>query len=331
MEGDMFGGFSPFSYQQIAEVGRSLKERATTLFSPKTPSTSRSREMIVSPIEISPIGTPSRDELNDLRLEIQNSSSGSAGSVDRALIVASALAHRRTEVMVRNGMQQLARLEDTVSNQARTIGRLNDSVADLQIEASAQRAATARLRRGLKENTQQLRDSIARCQAEKRAQDELIARQQSAIESMQRSRSQRDFYVDSAIVVACYITVNLSLVDVPLRLLLRPVPSPRMHRFSRQLLKLILLCYLFIRGRRMATSVGLHNNVGSASNYASLFMRALQLARLRMQPSTDRVPPPVSPVDRTPTRPSHLTRVTEFFSGSPLTSITATPSQWSAD
>jgi hypothetical protein len=42
--------------------------------------------------------------------------------------------------------------------------------------------------------------------ADKRAQDELIARQQDAIESMQRRRGQRDFYVDSAIVVACYIT-----------------------------------------------------------------------------------------------------------------------------
>jgi hypothetical protein len=38
MEGDTFDVFSPLSYQRIAEVGRSLRERATTLFSPKTPS-----------------------------------------------------------------------------------------------------------------------------------------------------------------------------------------------------------------------------------------------------------------------------------------------------
>jgi hypothetical protein len=85
MEGDTFDVFSPLSYQRIAEVGRSLRERATTLFSPKTPSEfallhivkkahlpepsaeSRSREILLSPYS-SPLGTPSRDELNDLRV-----------------------------------------------------------------------------------------------------------------------------------------------------------------------------------------------------------------------------------------------------------------------
>ena len=51
----------------------------------------------------------------------------------------------------------------------------------------------------------------------------------------------------------------MSLVDVPLRLLLRPVPGPRMHRFARQLFKLVLLCFLYARGRRTAAAFGVHN------------------------------------------------------------------------
>lgn len=234
--------------------------------------------------------------------------------------------------MVKHGMQQLSRLQETVAHQSQTIENLNDSVSELHIEASVQRDATARLRRSLQENTQLLRDSIMRYQEDKKAQDSLIAQQQSAIEMLQLRRCKRDFVVDGILAIVCLGVANITLIDAPLRFLLRIVPPGRFRNFLRQLVKLILVAAMFLQSRRLAVGVGLHSSCGSPAAYLTHVLRVFQrLQRHTASASPGRAPlaAPPTPARAPPATPARS--ALPQFLGSPIFAGVVTPSQWTAD
>ena len=53
--------------------------------------------------------------------------------------------------------------------------------------------------------------------------------------------------------------MNISLIDLPIRLLLRWLPRRRLQTFLRQLIKLAILVPMFLRARGLAMAVGLHS------------------------------------------------------------------------
>lgn len=339
----LLGLLSPAGRRDIWSYGKQLSDKAQSLFSPKLPSSPMFEEHATGALASPrPQGGLSDVVLASIHAQHEiNEHHSQDQRTNRALMLASALAHRRTEMLVKEGMHRLARLQRTVASQEITIGSLTDSVSELRIEATVQKDATSRLRRALHENTQLLRDSIARYQEDKHAQDALIARQQLVLEKLQQRRVSRDLVVDGVLLLACLAAVNVSLVDVPIRLVLRlldsslsfalPARRQRLQAFVRQLLKLLLLVQMYIRSRRLAVSVGLHTSMGDASSYSYQLLRLFRLLSLHMQRSvaSRTVHPVPTPEPRTPLRPAVAAE--HSFLGSPMLASIATPSQWSKD
>lgn len=86
-----------------------------------------------------------------------------------------------------------------------------------------------------------------------------MAEQRHMIERLVNRRVDRDGVVDVVLLVSSWFAVNTTLVDVPLRLTLAPLPSHRARKWSRQLLKLFAVLALLRWMRALAQASGVHS------------------------------------------------------------------------
>ena len=129
-----------------------------------------------------------------------------------------------------------------------------------------------------------------------------------------------------------HFQVNLTLIDLPLWVILRAMPRRSLRRFARQLFKTVLATLAFVRTRKFAQSIGLHQNAGNIQVYAAPIFKSVRRLQLRLAAASETWKLPRSYLYTAVVPPSTpMKRINESQLEYNAAAGVVTPSQWSTD
>ncbi|XP_065828108.1 centrosomal protein of 290 kDa-like [Oscarella lobularis] len=183
--------------------------------------------------------------------------------------------HKQIEGIISEGQKSLRRMNSQLQIQTSKIQLLNGRVSGLKDEVDSQKKVSSRLEKDLRQQTELLQSSIQESRRDIERQQSILDKQQQVVNKLAKDKMKADFFVDAGLCGFAVFVANTFLVDLPLKLVLSPIPKENLQKWLRQLVKLVLMWKMVTYLRSILVRYGLHGKVGSTSSYAEHAMELI--------------------------------------------------------
>ena len=193
--------------------------------------------------------------------------------------------------------QLLATMEDRVAEAESTVGQLTHHMERMAENGLAQQQNLSLLQHEVAEQRERVAQAMAEYETKLAEQAESMQRQERSLERLLLVRLRLDFGVDAVIVALAFYLARLPLLRLLLFTVARqalPVRAPGVRgaagvlsvRGRRELAvgvgQLVIFGAVVARARSWAVEKGLHNTVGTYSQYAAMAVQTMQAAAYRI-------------------------------------------------